>query len=108
MRECAQQTLAMQEKRTAAELTSDFQLRMALERVFILLGEATGRLEKEFREKHPQVPWHKVIGMRNRIVHGYDTISLETVWHAAKESLPELLQGLDTALVEFGGPIEVD
>src|SRR4051812_14871485 len=104
MRDYAVNAVAMLEGRTAADL-SGFEFRMALERVFTVLGEAAGRLDQIFRESHPQVPWQQMIGMRNVIVHGYDVVSPVLLWQTAAQDLPELVQALDAALVEFGGPI---
>ena len=44
----------------------------------------------EFIKEYNKIPWKQIIGMRNRIVHGYDTINLEIVWSTAIESIPEL------------------
>ena len=53
------------------------------------------RLEKiaedaNFIKEYNKIPWKQIIGMRNRIVHGYDTINIEIVWSTAIESIPEL------------------
>lgn len=39
----------------------------------------------------PDVPWREMISMRNRIVHGYDTIDLAIVWAVIDKDLPELV-----------------
>ena len=44
----------------------------------------------EFAKEYNKIPLKQIIGMRNRIVHGYDTINLEIVWNTANESIPEL------------------
>lgn len=38
----------------------------------VILGEAANRIEPEFQEAHPEIPWSSMIGTRNIIVHGYD------------------------------------
>jgi uncharacterized protein with HEPN domain len=43
----------------------------------IVMGEATKRLSKAFRDSHVQVPWNDVAGMRDRLVHGYDRAGTE-------------------------------
>ncbi len=43
------------------------------------------------RESMPDVPWREMISMRNRIVHGYDTIDLAIVWAVIEKDLPELV-----------------
>ena len=45
------------------------------------IGELANGLSVEFLKEHNKIPWKQIIGMRNRIVHGYDTINLEIVWN---------------------------
>ena len=54
------------------------------------LGELANGLSVEFLKEYNKIPWKQIIGMRNRIVHGYDTINLEIVWNTSIESIPEL------------------
>lgn len=54
------------------------------------IGELCNGLSIEFIKEYNKIPWKQIIGMRNRIVHGYDTINLEIVWNTANESILEL------------------
>ena len=45
-----------------------------------IVGEATKRLPADFREQYPDIPWKKMAGMRDRIIHGYDNVNLDVVW----------------------------
>ena len=54
------------------------------------IGELANVLSVEFIKEYNKIPWKQIIGMRNRIVHGYDTINLEIVWNTAIESIPKL------------------
>ena len=54
------------------------------------IGELANGLSIEFIKEYNKIPWKQIIGMRNRIVHGYDTINLEIVWNTVNESIPEL------------------
>lgn len=56
----------------------------------MVLGEAAGNTSEKFQEKYPDIPWHKVIGMRNRLIHGYSVINIETVWKTCQLDLPKL------------------
>src|SRR4030042_1727239 len=53
-----------------------------------IIGEAANRLPDEFKEKHPEVEWHKVVGLRNRIIHDYFGIDLEIIWQIIHADLP--------------------
>jgi Uncharacterized conserved protein len=65
----------------------------------LIIGEASVRLADEFPlfvEEHPEFPWVKIRGMRNRIAHGYLSINLDTVWQTSKTAIPDLLDRLHT------------
>lgn len=62
----------------------------AILRRITIIGEATKRLSSEFREKHKQIPWQKIAGMRDIITHDYDEVDLEEIWTVIKVNLPEL------------------
>jgi len=59
-----------------------------------IIGEAANRLPDEFKEKHPQVEWHKVVGLRNRIIHDYFGVDLKIIWQIIHIDLPALRQTL--------------
>ncbi|MEP6622497.1 MAG: DUF86 domain-containing protein [bacterium] len=55
-----------------------------------IIGEASRHLSQSFREKHSEVPWRLIIGMRDHLVHGYFDIDPDVVWVAVNERIPEL------------------
>jgi uncharacterized protein with HEPN domain len=59
------------ENRSRSDLDTDAVLSGALERFVEVVGEAAGRLTEITRESAPEIPWHEIIAMRNRLVHGY-------------------------------------
>lgn len=61
----------------------------------MIIGEAARHVPPEVQRAHPEVPWSKMRGMRNQIVHGYDQVDLDVVWRTVRENLaplPPLLQ----------------
>lgn len=64
----------------------------AVIREFEIIGEAAGRVSAPFVADHPELPWRKMISMRNRMTHGYDDIDLEVVWLASCHSIPALIK----------------
>lgn len=79
-----------------ADYSGNLLLRSAVERQFEILGEAFSRLDAmapNYREQCPEVG--KIIGMRNRIIHGYDTVDDAIVWDTIKNHIPSLLRWLE-------------
>jgi uncharacterized protein with HEPN domain len=63
-----------------------------------ILGEACTRLSAEVRAQYPDLPWRQIIGMRNRIIHGYDEVNWQIVWEVATDHIPPLIQHLTVIL----------
>ena len=63
-----------------------------------VIGEAVKRLSFHFREEHTAIPWRMIAGMRDSLIHEYDTVDLEEVWSVANRDVPELLQYLEPLL----------
>jgi len=63
-----------------------------------ILGEASGRISEPMRSVNPEIPWLKMIGMRNRLVHAYFEIDHSQVWKTIKEELPPLIGLLEKLL----------
>ena len=63
----------------------------------VVIGDAVAKLVKrspDYVGTHPEVPWGLVVGMRNRIAHGYDGVDFEVVWDTIRQSIPDLLTKL--------------
>ena len=65
-----------------------------------VVGEAVKNLPKDFKSKYKVIPWNKIAGMRDKIIHNYFGIDLETVWKVVKESIPELKNNIKNILEE--------
>ena len=59
-----------------------------------ILGEAAANISDELKQSCPQIAWHKIVGMRNILVHGYFGIDIDVVWQVVQDDLPELEQQL--------------
>ncbi|MGH8933815.1 MAG: HepT-like ribonuclease domain-containing protein [Egibacteraceae bacterium] len=69
------------------EVLDDEVVGAAVMRWIEILGEAASRLTSDLRESYPDIPWAGVIGMRNRLVHGYFEIDADRVWAAIEHEL---------------------
>ena len=59
-------------------------------RRLLATGEAAARLTPETRAEFPNIPFQKIVGMRNRVVHDYGQIDLEIIWEIVQSDLPIL------------------
>ncbi len=73
------------------QLASDVLRQSAILYQISIMGEATKRLSREFRQLHSEVPWDDVAGMRDIIAHQYDRVDLDIVWQVIQRNIPELL-----------------
>jgi uncharacterized protein with HEPN domain len=62
------------------------------------MGEAARRISVDFRDRHPQVPWHGIIGMRHHLVHDYMSVDYDLVWEAATRDVEPLIPQLEALL----------
>lgn len=69
---------------------ADTKLQDAVIRRLLIIGEASARMPDAFRTAHPEIPWHKMTGMRNRLVHGYAEVNMAVVWDTLRNDLPPL------------------
>ena len=66
-----------------------------------IIGEASRKLPEGLKGKIPEVPWHRMTGLRNIIAHEYFGIDLKIIWKIVKENLPAVKPFLVKLLKEF-------
>jgi uncharacterized protein with HEPN domain len=86
------------EGRRLEDYEADEELRLAVERRVEIIGEAAARVSEAFKEKHPDIPWRKIVGQRNVLAHEYGEIDDEIMWDVATVSVPELLRMLEVLM----------
>jgi uncharacterized protein with HEPN domain/predicted nucleotidyltransferase len=72
----------------------------AAERRLQIIGEAIVQLPWEFKDRYPDIPWEKVAGLRNRLVHEYFDIDHKLVWNILEKSVPEFKKQIESLLEE--------
>jgi len=66
-----------------------------------IIGEAAKHIPENIRMQHPEIPWKRVIGLRNVVIHHYFGVDLSIVWVIIKKQLPELKNAVISLLEEI-------
>jgi uncharacterized protein with HEPN domain len=98
MRDHAREAMELVGGRNRQDLEEGRMLNLAVVRLLEIVGEAANRVPNEVQSKHPGIPWREIIGMRNRLIHGYDQVDFEVLWQILTRDLPGVVQNLDRAL----------
>ena len=80
---------------TRQEFLDDAKTQSAVLHQLLLLGEGAKRLTEQFRDDHPEMPWKHMAGMRDKLIHEYNTVDIEEVWSTVDRDVPTLLAFLD-------------
>lgn len=94
----AHEAMEMARSRSRKNLDEDRMFSLAMTRLLEIIGEAAGRVAPATRGRIPDVPWEDVVGMRNRIIHGYDVVDLNIVWDVVQLDLPPLATAIEAYL----------
>jgi len=98
MREAAREIVEFVEGVSHEAFTKNKQLRYAVERQLLVIGEAANHVSLTFQDAHFEIPWAQIIAQRNVIAHDYGVILTDRVWRTATKSVPELLVALEKLL----------
>ena len=74
---------------------ADEKTQSAVSHQLLILGEAVKRLSPRFRSEHPQIPWKKISGMRDILIHEYDSVDLDQVWRTVTRDLLPLIKEIE-------------
>lgn len=84
-----------------ADLAADLRLRRHAERVVELMGEACNRIPEDVVVGHPEIPWREIVGMRNWLARGYDSIDYDILWNAISQNALDLLLKIEPLIEEI-------
>jgi uncharacterized protein with HEPN domain len=98
MRDYVRKAIAVIEGKTRDDLEKDEILCLALTHLVTLVGETANKYPTEKQKQYPSIAWPKIISMRNRLIHGYDSVDFDILWDAVKNNFPPLLVELNKIL----------
>ena len=86
--------------RGRAAFESDELIQAWMVQQLMVIGEAASQLSGEMRERSPEIPWRRIVGLRNRLVHAYFQADLALVWSMVVHDLPSLRKAVADLLDE--------
>ena len=95
MLDAIKETLAFTSDKSREDLSDNRMLTLAIIKELEIIGEAASKLATEFKAAQPHIPWTDIVGMRNRLTHGYFDIDLDRVWDTVQEDLKPLCAELE-------------
>lgn len=93
--DAAKKAVLFLEGRRREDLEEDEMLGFAVVRLLEIIGEAAKLVSPELREKHPEIPWSAMVGMRNRLIHGYFDVNYDIFRDTVTSDLPPVIDDLE-------------
>ena len=72
------------------EFTKDDKTIFAVIRAIEIIGEAVKNIPDDTKKGYPEIPWKRMAGMRDKVIHGYFGVDIKVVWDTIKEEIPEV------------------
>jgi uncharacterized protein with HEPN domain len=91
----AREAVYICENKSRSDLDHDRLLNLALTRLVEIIGEAANRVPETIQQTYPDLPWLQMIGARNRLIHGYDSVDFDILWTIVKRDLPPVIERLE-------------
>jgi len=82
------------------EFKSNHMIRNAVIRSLEIIGEASKNIPDDLRKKHSEIPWKRMAGMRDKLIHGYFGVDYESVWALITERILEIKTPLNKMIYE--------
>jgi len=99
----SREAVAMAAGKKSDHLDSDRKLNLALVRLLEVVREAASRTSADERAQNAQILWAQIVGVRNRLAHGYDSVNFDILWQIATLDLSALIVALEQIVPSEGG-----
>lgn len=84
------------------DMDNDRKTLFAVIRCLEVLGEAVKKIPENIRNEYPKIPWQEIAGMRDKLIHEYFGVDIETIWDTIQDDLSPLQEAIDKIIKKDG------
>ena len=95
MLDAAKEAVEISSGKSRQDIENERLLNLSLVRLLEIMGEAANFISSDLQTKYSKIEWSQIIGMRNRLIHGYDNIDYDILYQTIKKDIPPLIVELE-------------
>jgi uncharacterized protein with HEPN domain len=98
--DAAQETLSFVRDTDQENFSKNRMMILSVIKEIEIIGEAASKISDETKLNYSDIPWKDIVGMRNRLIHGYFDVDVQLVWNTTRINLPPLVSSLEAILAK--------